>query len=119
MTLICLYKVQLLMIYFGTKLVTGDVLFHYLRSVVPYPNNQRRKDMYKTIDDIALFLGLYIANNLTEWIYKQGGWVSIFMMNLLFFMMYELYVSRPIIFEIIMICLLFFHKDFDTSFDCN
>ena len=42
------------------------------------------KDMYKTIDDIALFLCSYIANNLTEWIYKQGGWVSIFMMNLLF-----------------------------------
>ena len=31
------------------------------------------KDMYKTIDDIALFLGSYIADNLTEWIYKQGG----------------------------------------------
>ena len=42
------------------------------------------KDMYKTIDGIALFLGSYIADNLTEWIYKQGGWVSIFMMNLLF-----------------------------------
>ena len=42
------------------------------------------KDMYKTIDDIALFLGSYIADNLTEWIYKQGGWVSIFMRNLLF-----------------------------------
>ena len=42
------------------------------------------KDMYKTIDDIALFLGSYIADNLTEWIYKQGGWVSIFMINLLF-----------------------------------
>ena len=39
------------------------------------------KDMYKTIDDIALFLGSYIADNLTEWIYKQGGWVSFFMMN--------------------------------------
>ena len=23
--------------------------------------------------------------DLTEWVYKQGGWVSIFMMNLLFF----------------------------------
>ena len=54
-------------------------------------------DMYKTIDDIALFLGSYIADNLTEWIYKQGGWVSIFMINLLFFMMYELYGNRPII----------------------
>ena len=43
------------------------------------------KDMYKTIDDIALFLGSYIEDNLTEWIYKQGGWVSIFMMNLLFY----------------------------------
>ena len=42
------------------------------------------KDMYKTIDDIAFFLGSYIADNFTEWIYKQEGWVSIFMMNLLF-----------------------------------
>ena len=48
-----------------------------------YPSHSASKDMYKTIDDIALFLGSYIANNLTEWIYKQGGWVSIFMMNLL------------------------------------
>ena len=39
------------------------------------------KDMYRTFDDIALFLGSYIADNLNEWIYKQGGWVSIFMMN--------------------------------------
>ena len=31
------------------------------------------KDMYKTINDIALFLGSYIADKLTEWIYKQGG----------------------------------------------
>ena len=77
------------------------------------------KDMYKTIDDIALFLGSYIADNLTEWIYKQSGWVSIFMVNLLFFMMYELYVNRPIFFEIIIICLSFFQKDFDISFDCN
>ena len=42
------------------------------------------KDIYTTIDDTALFLGSYIADNFTEWIYKQGGWVSIFMMNLLF-----------------------------------
>ena len=40
--------------------------------------------MYKTIDDIALFLDSYIADNLTEWSYKQEGWVSIFIMNLLF-----------------------------------
>ena len=45
------------------------------------------KDMYKTIDDIALFIGSYIADNLTEWICKQGRWVGIFMMNLLLFMM--------------------------------
>ena len=42
------------------------------------------KDMYKTIDDITLFLGSYITDNLTEWIYEQGECVSIFMMNLLF-----------------------------------
>ena len=42
------------------------------------------KEMYKTIEDIALFLGSYITDNLTEWIYKQGGCVSIFMKNLLF-----------------------------------
>ena len=42
------------------------------------------KDMYKTIDGIALLLGSYIADNLAGWIYKQGGWVSIFMINLLF-----------------------------------
>ena len=34
-------------------------------------------------------------------------------------MMYELYVNRPIIFENIIICLLFFQKDFDITFDCN
>ena len=42
------------------------------------------KKMYKTIDDIALFFGSYIADNLTEWIYKQGGWVSICMIFFLF-----------------------------------
>ena len=42
------------------------------------------KDMYKAIDDIALFLGSYIADNFTVWISKQGGWVRIFMINLLF-----------------------------------
>ena len=30
------------------------------------------KEMYKTIDDIALFLGSYITDILTEWIYKKG-----------------------------------------------
>ena len=33
--------------------------------------------------------------------------------------MYELYVNRPIIFKIIIICLLFFQKDFDLTFDYN
>ena len=42
------------------------------------------KEMYTTIDAIALFLGLYIADNLSEWIYQQGGWIRIVMMNLLF-----------------------------------
>ena len=41
-------------------------------------------NMYKTIDGIALFLDSYIADNLTEWIYKQGGWVQYSLMNLLF-----------------------------------
>ena len=34
-------------------------------------------------------------------------------------MMYELYVNGSIIFEIIIICLIFFQKDFDITFDCN
>ena len=36
------------------------------------------KEMYTTIDDIAIFIGSYIANHLTDLIYNQGGWVSIF-----------------------------------------
>ena len=34
-------------------------------------------------------------------------------------MMYELYVNRPKKFKIIIVCLLFFQKDFDVTFDCN
>ena len=35
------------------------------------------KEMYTTIDDIAIVIGSYIANHLTDWNYNQGGWVSI------------------------------------------
>ena len=38
------------------------------------------RHMYEYIDKIAEFLGDYVAENIAEWIHKQGGWVS----NLLF-----------------------------------
>ena len=39
------------------------LLFTFCRSLA---KQSASKDMYKTIDDIALFIGSYIADNLTE-----------------------------------------------------
>ena len=54
------------------------------------------KELYTSIDGIALFIGSYIVNNLTVFIIKEDGLV--FYDALVIFIVYELYMNLPDIF---------------------